>query len=175
MVVFGSHPCHDEDVLFCVGGMETIWLRLCCFPMRDLQCKSIGRSHLCWSISRDLKLNLDGKTSTLKWNAISMAARHHRHTQPLLASRFRQAAWRPEKRARQRPQTRQISIRQGFRADLTADFAISCRLLVTPQASTHFYHENVHEIDIDRWGRSQPSIVCLRPEIALPTRASQPH
>jgi hypothetical protein len=84
------------------------------------------------------------------------------------ASRFRQAAWTPEKRARQRPQTRQISIRQCFKADLAADFAISCRLLVTPQASPHFYHENVHETDTDHWGRSPPFIVCLGPDIALP-------
>jgi hypothetical protein len=38
-----------------------------------------------WSIRRALKFNVDGKTSTLKWNAISMAARHRRHTPPLLA------------------------------------------------------------------------------------------
>jgi hypothetical protein len=38
---------------------------------------------------------------------------------------------------------------------------------VTPQASQHFYHEIVLEIDTHRWRRSQPFIVCLRYKIAL--------
>jgi hypothetical protein len=55
------------------------------FPREIFNANRLADQVCFWSIRRALKLNVDAKTSSLKWNAISTTARHRRHTPPLLA------------------------------------------------------------------------------------------
>jgi hypothetical protein len=131
------------------------------------QCKSIDRSGFLFVYPSGSEIEISPQNLKIEMESLFNGGQtSSAHSS---ASRFRQAAWRPEKRAWPRPLTRQISICQSLTTDLTADFAICWRLVVTPQASPHFYHENVHETDIDRWRRSPPFIVCLGPDIAPPS------
>jgi hypothetical protein len=65
------------------------WKRYGCdsaaFPREIFKANRLSDQDFCWSIRPPLKLNVTGKTSSLKWNAFSMAARHRRHTPPLRA------------------------------------------------------------------------------------------